>query len=267
MAEREPGCPGRARVSRGDAGRDRARSSVCRARSSGARPCRSCTGILRVRAHARRRAAPHALPRDRAIVARQSLAPSRPCRVAGRNAGRSGARSAPMATGRLSSPSRRIFATAPLLPAMWEDLFLPPRAGSGCAKRPRFGLRLSTRSSPATASSSRRSSRPRAVRESCCGRYNAGGSPTSGSYRAPFPLVSAARTRADERETVPADIEDRQTVRFTAGGHEIVTLLLQARPCHRRAGKTKLPHARFSIAAMLSVPSSISLLCLRRHTQ
>ncbi len=56
--------------------------------------------------------------------------------------------------------------------------------------------------------------------------YNAGGSPTSGSYRAPFPLVSAARTRADERETVPLDVEDGHTVRFTAGGHEIVTLLL-----------------------------------------
>jgi mannosylglycerate hydrolase len=112
-----------------------------------------------------------------------------------------------------------------VLPGMWEDLFLPPRA---------IWLRQATALRPPPLDSELAGDgivfsalKPAESGEGIVLRcYNAGGSPTSGAYRAPFALVSAARTRADERETVPLDIEDGRTVRFTAAGHEIVTLLL-----------------------------------------
>jgi mannosylglycerate hydrolase len=111
------------------------------------------------------------------------------------------------------------------LPRMWEDLFLPPRA---------IWLRQSTELRPAfldcaldgegiVFSALKPAEDGEGVVLRC---YNAGGSPTTGACRAPFDLASAARTRADERDAVPLPVEDRRTVRFTAGGHELVTLLL-----------------------------------------
>jgi mannosylglycerate hydrolase len=112
-----------------------------------------------------------------------------------------------------------------MLPTMWEDLFLPPRA---VWLRQASALRLA----PLDCAFEGKGIVFSALKPAECGKgvvlrcYNAGGSPTTGSWRAPFVLTSAARTRADERDAVPLPVEGGRTVRFTAQGREIVTLLL-----------------------------------------
>ena len=111
------------------------------------------------------------------------------------------------------------------LPTLWEDLFLPPRA---TWLRQATELRLAPlecalEGEGIVFSALKPAENGDGVVLRC---YNAGGSPTTGTCRAPFALVSAARVRADEREAVPLAIEDGRTVRFVADGHEIVTLLL-----------------------------------------
>jgi alpha-mannosidase len=116
------------------------------------------------------------------------------------------------------------------LPSIWEDLFQPPRA---------VWLRQATplRIPPIdwmldgdglVFSALKPAEQGDGVVFRC---FNARGTYTSGSCRASFPLAAASRVRADEREAVPMPIEtDGRTVRFSAEGHEIVTLLLHALP-------------------------------------
>jgi hypothetical protein len=57
--------------------------------------------------------------------------------------------------------------------------------------------------------------------------YNATGQPVEGRLLTASPFESAERTRADEREGGRVVLEDNGTaVRFLAGPHEIVTLVL-----------------------------------------
>jgi 2-O-(6-phospho-alpha-D-mannosyl)-D-glycerate hydrolase len=112
-----------------------------------------------------------------------------------------------------------------VLPALWEDLFLPPRA---IWLRQATTLRLVPLDCVLAGQGIVFSTlKPAEDGDGVVLRcYNASGSPTTGSCRAPFELVSAARTQADEREAVPLTVEGGRTVRFTAGGHELVTLRL-----------------------------------------
>jgi alpha-mannosidase len=58
--------------------------------------------------------------------------------------------------------------------------------------------------------------------------YNATGREVPGRIELGDPIAAAARVRADEREPQPLETR-RGSVRFTAGPHEIVTLLLTMR--------------------------------------
>jgi alpha-mannosidase len=111
------------------------------------------------------------------------------------------------------------------LPRLWEDLFLPPRAvwlrQATVLRPPAFDSELTGNNIVFSALKPAESGDGVVLR---C--YNAGGSPTTGSYRAPFALAAAARARADEGNGVPLEIDNGHTVRFAAGGHEIVTLRL-----------------------------------------
>jgi alpha-mannosidase len=112
------------------------------------------------------------------------------------------------------------------LAALWEDAFLPPRA---------IWLRQATElDPPATAVRLEgeglvfSSLKPAADGDGIVFRcYNATGSAVAGRVVFATPVTAAARVRADERkpESVPVD-ENGSSVDFTAGPHEIVTLLL-----------------------------------------
>jgi alpha-mannosidase len=57
--------------------------------------------------------------------------------------------------------------------------------------------------------------------------YNATGRPVAGAWRFGEGVKSAHRVRADERESAALVVEGRgKTVRFVAGPHEIVTILV-----------------------------------------
>jgi alpha-mannosidase len=112
------------------------------------------------------------------------------------------------------------------LTALWEDAFLPPRA---------IWLRQATELDPPPADVRLEgeglvfsSLKPAADGDGIVFRcYNATGSAVAGRLVFATPVTAAARVRADERkpESVPVD-ENGSAVDFTAGPHEIVTLLL-----------------------------------------
>ena len=57
--------------------------------------------------------------------------------------------------------------------------------------------------------------------------YNATDRQAGGAWRFADGIKAAHRVRADERESVPVVLENRgRTVRFSAGPHEIVTILV-----------------------------------------
>ena len=113
------------------------------------------------------------------------------------------------------------------LPRHWEDAFLPVRGvwlRDARALRPAIpdatlegsGLVLSA-VKPAQAG-------PGTVLR--C--YNATGRAAAGAWRFGVAVRAAYRVRADERESVPLVLEDRgRAVRFTAGPHEIVTVVVE----------------------------------------
>jgi alpha-mannosidase len=111
------------------------------------------------------------------------------------------------------------------LARLWEDAFLPPRA---------IWLRQATELSlPATDVRLEgeglvfSSLKPAVDGDGIVLRcYNATGSEVAGGIALGTP-AAAARVRADEREPTPLPLEPgRESVRFTAGPHEIVTLRL-----------------------------------------
>jgi len=112
------------------------------------------------------------------------------------------------------------------LAALWEDAFLPPRG---------IWLRQATPlDPPATAIQLEgdglvfSSLKPAAESDGIVLRcYNATGSEVVGQVDLAAPLSGAATVRADERESHPLELgPNRSAVRFDAGPHEIVTLLL-----------------------------------------
>ena len=113
------------------------------------------------------------------------------------------------------------------LPTTWEDVFLPPRA---VWLRQAPSLRLAAidctlGGEGIVFSALKPAERGDGIVLRC---YNARRSAASGSCRLSIPLASAARVRADEQWLQELDIEEnRRTVRFHAGAHEIVTLLLR----------------------------------------
>ncbi|MGH7499634.1 MAG: glycoside hydrolase family 38 C-terminal domain-containing protein [Gemmatimonadales bacterium] len=113
------------------------------------------------------------------------------------------------------------------LPSTWEDLFLPPRGvwlrqASPLEVAP-LDLRLG--GVGIVFSALKPAENGEGVVFRC---YNAQTTMAKGWCRFPFPVASAERVRADEREGVALPVEaDRRTVRFTAGGREIVTLLVR----------------------------------------
>jgi alpha-mannosidase len=112
------------------------------------------------------------------------------------------------------------------LSALWEDAFLPPRA---------IWLRQATELAPAATgirldgeglvfSALKPAAESDGVVLRC---YNATGSDVVGQLELAAPLTAAAKVRADERESQPLELgPNRSSVRFDAGPHEIVTLLL-----------------------------------------
>jgi alpha-mannosidase len=122
-----------------------------------------------------------------------------------------------------------VTAGAPLA-ALWEDAFLPPRA---------VWLRQATELSwPATAvrlegeglvfSSLKPAGANAGIVFRC---YNATDSLTWGRLHLGAPVAAAARVRADEQEPEPLPLgESGHSVRFVAGPHAIVTLLLTGLP-------------------------------------
>jgi mannosylglycerate hydrolase len=122
--------------------------------------------------------------------------------------------------------ARDVRRVAPLA-ELWEDAFVPPRA---------LWLRQATALDPAAIdirlegeglvfSALKPAEGDGSELVFRC--YNASGEAVEGRLRVGAPLASAARSRADEREPEALELEEGGTaVRFTAGPHAIVTLLL-----------------------------------------
>ncbi len=112
------------------------------------------------------------------------------------------------------------------LEAMWEDLFLPPRA---VWLRQATPLRLEPgdwvlEGEGLVFSALKPAEDGRGVVLRC---FNARHTEVTGACRASFLLADASRVRADESAAEPMTVErDGRTVRFPAAGREIVTLLL-----------------------------------------
>ena len=110
------------------------------------------------------------------------------------------------------------------LAALWEDVFLPPRAvwlrQATPLTLPRGELVLEGDGVVFSAL------KPAVGGDGVVLRcYNARSTPTRARCRFPFALAAATRTRADECCLAPLTIDrDRRTLRFGLDGHEIVTL-------------------------------------------
>jgi alpha-mannosidase len=112
------------------------------------------------------------------------------------------------------------------LAALWEEAFVPPRA---------IWLRQATELDPPATDLRLEgeglvfsSLKPAATGDGIVFRcYNASGSEVAGRLEFGIPVAAVARARADEREPEPLPIgENGSSVRFVAGPHEIVTLVL-----------------------------------------
>jgi mannosylglycerate hydrolase len=112
------------------------------------------------------------------------------------------------------------------LAALWEDAFLPPRAiwlrQATTLDLPAIDIRLEGEGLVFSAL------KPAAAGNGIVFRcYNATDSEVAGQVELGTPVAAAARVRADEREPRPIALDaERTSLRFTAGPHEIVTLLL-----------------------------------------
>jgi alpha-mannosidase len=114
-----------------------------------------------------------------------------------------------------------------VVPRHWEDAFLPVRG---------VWLRDARVVRPASGEVALEGSGfvPSAVKPAHAGSgmvlrcYNATGRRAGGAWRFGAGVRAAYRVRADERESVPLVLEDRgRAVRFTAGPHEIVSILVE----------------------------------------
>jgi alpha-mannosidase len=112
------------------------------------------------------------------------------------------------------------------LARLWEDAFLPPRAiwlrQATELDLPPTDVRLEGEGLVFSAL------KPAAAGSGLVFRcYNATDSEVAGRVELGMPVAAAARVRADEREPEPLPLgTTRKSIRFIAGPHEIVTLLL-----------------------------------------
>jgi 2-O-(6-phospho-alpha-D-mannosyl)-D-glycerate hydrolase len=114
-----------------------------------------------------------------------------------------------------------------MLPELWEDAFLPLRP---------VWLRQATPLAPRDAALRLEGDglvfsalKPAEENDGIILRcYNARTTPAEGTWRTTFPVDSAKRVRADEREPSQLSVEDGgRVIRFHAGPHEIVSVLVQ----------------------------------------
>ena len=126
-----------------------------------------------------------------------------------------------------------------VVPELWEDVFLPPRAlwlrQATELRAPQLDVRLE---GPGLVFSSAKPAEEGAGIVLRC--YNAGDAPAEGIWRLGRRMKRALLTRADEREgrELPLSV-DGQSVRFRAGPRAIVTVILDARGI--APGALKLP--------------------------
>ena len=109
----------------------------------------------------------------------------------------------------------------------WEDVFLPPRGfwirDAGDVAPPTGGIALEGAGLVVSALKPAQAGTGLVLR---C--YNATNRPAAGAWRIDAGVRAAYRVRADERESVPLVLEDRgRAVRFKAGPHEIVTVMVE----------------------------------------
>jgi alpha-mannosidase len=130
--------------------------------------------------------------------------------------------------------SRVELALAPLvagdaIPALWESVFTPVSAlwirdAIGLTS-PRGGITLEGAGLVCSALKPGQESEGGDLVLRC---YNPDDTPAAGAWRFTDPVRMAARTRLDEREPAPLVLEDGgRVVRFTAGPHEIVTVVVR----------------------------------------
>ncbi len=124
----------------------------------------------------------------------------------------------------ICSVSRDDIAAGTVLPQLWEDVFLPPRATwlrqATMLGTPPVDIRLE---GPGLVFSALKPAEEGDAFILRC--YNATDAPTSGVWRLSLPVNSAERTRADEREPQPVTIEDGgRVLRFTVEPREIVSI-------------------------------------------
>jgi alpha-mannosidase len=113
------------------------------------------------------------------------------------------------------------------LPRHWEDVFVPLRgAWLRDARRLRPAAGDATLDGTGLVLSAVKPAQAGGGTVLRC--YNATARAAAGTWRFGAPVRAAYRVRADERESVPLVLEDRgRAVRFTAGPHEIVTLMVE----------------------------------------
>jgi alpha-mannosidase len=117
-----------------------------------------------------------------------------------------------------------------MLPELWEDLFLPLRPvwlrqASPLAPRE---ISIGLEGDGLVFSALKPAEDNDGIVLRC---YNARGTPTEGAWWITPPVASATRVRADEREPSHLAVEEEgRVVRFHAGPHEIVSVLVQRQP-------------------------------------
>ena len=140
----------------------------------------------------------------------------------------------PIPAAQCPGASRIELALAPLAPGdavapLWESVFTPVRGlwirdamGGGGLTPPRSGITLDGAGLVFSAMKPGEGATGDVVLR--C--YNPEDRPVAGAWRFGAPVRAAFRTRLDEREPVPLVLEDGgRVVRFSAGPHEIVTVL------------------------------------------
>jgi len=133
-------------------------------------------------------------------------------------------------------PQRVELALAPLtasdlergdvVPALWEDVFVPPHATwlRDAVTLERAPVEVTLEGAGLVYSAMKPAQTGASLVLRC---YNATDRQAGGAWRFGDAIKTAHRVRADERESVPVVLENRgRVVRFTAGPHELVTILV-----------------------------------------
>jgi len=113
-----------------------------------------------------------------------------------------------------------------VLPALWEDVFLPPHATwvRDAVTLDPVPVDVTLEGAGLVCSAVKAAQSGGSLVLRC---YNATDRQAGGAWRFGEAIKTAHRVRADERESVPLILENRgHVVRFSAAPHEIVTILV-----------------------------------------